>query len=105
MSPEPRAIPRSVQAEIVGDLTCPECDAARRAADWDRFYGECLAIPELALECRAVADAVEMLRDSRAEHEHREHTIATVRDSIRHHGIDLTVDQLRVILDAYEAAA
>lgn len=88
---------------------CPnrvEAALEASAVDWGRLYTECLQIPELALECRAVADAVEMLRDARAEHEHREALVVRIGDVIRDaadHSERYT-DTARRILDAIEAA-
>ena len=95
----------ALDAEDAQAEAAPQPDAPTEAGELDRLLAECLTIPALAMEYQAVADAVEMLRDARAEHEHRERLIEDVRDSIRHHGLHLTPDQLRVILDAYEAAA
>ena len=88
---------------------CPSCDAefervqADKHAEWATFYAECLTIPELATECEAVAAAVYRLRDTHAEHLHREQLVQRVRDAIRPH-LHLTIDQVRLVLDAIEAA-
>ena len=85
-------------------LTCPACTAARRAADWDRFYGECLLVPELADQCKDVADAVERLRDARAEHEYREGMVAKVARVIDELRPLVADDIARAVLDLIEAA-
>ena len=95
---------------LVADC-CPACEAegeqlaARRADDWDRFYGECLQVPALAEHCHAVAHAVERLRDARAEHEHRESLVQRVRAAIQPQGLHLTVEQVRLILAAVDEVA
>ena len=42
------------------------------AAEWGDLYIECLPRPELAMECQAVADAVDMLRAARDELDKRQ---------------------------------
>ena len=60
---------------VAVECTCgclTHTDAAGKTyIEWARAYDEAMQIPELAVECRAVADAVEMLRDAKAEHERR----------------------------------
>lgn len=88
---------------------CPYCDAefervqADKHAEWSEFYVQCLTIPELATECEAVAAAVYRLRDAHAEHLHREQLIMRVQDAIKPH-LHLTLNQVRLVLDAIEAA-
>lgn len=88
---------------------CPYCGAefervqADKHAEWSEFYVQCLTIPELATECEAVAAAVYRLRDAHAEHLHREQLIMRVQDAIKPH-LHLTLNQVRLVLDAIEAA-
>ena len=90
---------------------CPDCDAESEQVselavhlEWATFYAECLAIPELATECDAVAAAVYRLRDAHAEHLHREQLVQRVQDAIKPQGLHLTLNQVRLVLDAIEAA-
>ena len=72
--------------------------------DWPALFVRAAVLASVAVEWQAVRDAVEMLRDALTEHEHREQLVLRVRDAIAPQGLYLTADQVRLVLDAIEAA-
>lgn len=74
--------------------------------DWDPrgLVAVCRTIPDLATEVQAVLDAVDMLTEAHDEWAHRQAMIQRVRDAIKPQGLHLTADQVRIVLDAIEAA-
>ena len=72
--------------------------------DWSALMERAEGVPAVAREWDAAIGAVEMLRDALAEHEHREGMVQRVQDAIKLQGLYLTLSQVRLVLDAIEAA-
>lgn len=95
--------------------SCPHCGERFAGAgmtsewrgaweDWPALFVRAAVLASVAVEWQAVRDAVDMLRDALTEHEHREQLVLRVRDAIAPQGLYLTADQVRLVLDAIEAA-
>ena len=81
--------------------------AAAVVGELDRLLAECLEIPALATECQAVADAVSMLRDARAEWDHREALVGRIADRLAQARTEVDLDDrgiVALVLDSIEAA-
>lgn len=72
--------------------------------DWADLMARAESVHAVSMEWGAAIGAVEMLRDALAEHEHREGMVQRVQDAIKPQGLHLTADQVRIVLDAIEAA-
>lgn len=71
--------------------------------DWSALMERAEGVPAVAREWDMAIQHVEMLREAMAEHEHREGMIQRVQDAIKPH-LHLTLSQVRLVLDAIEAA-
>lgn len=74
--------------------------------DWHELFARAdeMSRPPILDAWLDVLAAVERLRDALREHDYREQLVGRVRDTIHAGGLYLTVDQVRLVLDAIEAA-
>ena len=90
-----------------GTLFAPAVAGAAGAApwhDWSALMERAEGVPAVVREWDMAIQHVEMLRDALAEHEHREDMAQRVQDAIKLQGLYLTLSQVRLVLDAIEAA-